>query len=178
VTVTNTGTHAFGVQPDDVTLSAEGDMVGQGGTPGSTGTLTGTVGPGVSRTGQLTFVVPRAALPELTLLYHAQGLGLVASIPLGGAGTTPDGSTPTPSATPGAAVSVASDTFNRMVSNGWGSADAGGGWLILDTLANWSVAPGAGSITVSAGGEERAYLSSVVVQDGEILAKVVLPRST
>jgi hypothetical protein len=92
VTVTNTGPQAFGVQPDDFTLSAEGDMFGQGGAPGATGTLTGTVGPGVSRAGQLRFVVPRAALPALTLLYHPLGLGLVASIPLGGAGTTPGGS--------------------------------------------------------------------------------------
>jgi hypothetical protein len=71
VTVTNTGTHAFGVQPDDFTLSAEGDRVGQGGTPGSTGTLTGTVGPGVSHARQLSFVVPRA-MPALTLTLHVR----------------------------------------------------------------------------------------------------------
>jgi hypothetical protein len=81
-TVTNTGTHAFAVRPNDFTLSAEGDMFAQGGAPGSPGTLIGTLGPGVSRVGQITFVVPRAALTHLALLYHSRGQSLVVSIPL------------------------------------------------------------------------------------------------
>jgi hypothetical protein len=45
---------------------------------------------------------------------------------------------------------IASDSFNRTVSNGWGTADLGGSWTVLDSPANWSVAPGAGSISVGA----------------------------
>src|SRR5437016_5042760 len=41
-----------------------------------------------------------------------------------------------------AATLIASDTFNRTVSNGWGTADQGGSWTVLDTSSNWSVSPG------------------------------------
>ncbi len=42
---------------------------------------------------------------------------------------------------------IASDSFNRTVSNGWGTADLGGSWTVLDTPANWSVAPGQAAST-------------------------------
>jgi DNA-binding beta-propeller fold protein YncE len=71
---------------------------------------------------------------------------------------------------------IASDSFNRTVSNGWGTADQGGSWAVLDTPPNWSVAPGAGSIIVTANGQGRAVLGSVSVQDVDLLAKIVLPR--
>ncbi|MFL5628882.1 MAG: hypothetical protein ACJ788_25140 [Ktedonobacteraceae bacterium] len=71
---------------------------------------------------------------------------------------------------------IASDSFNRTVSNGWGTADLGGSWTVLDTPANWSVAPGAGSINVTANGEDRSLLPSVVIQDVDLLTKIVLPR--
>src|SRR5690349_14508439 len=71
---------------------------------------------------------------------------------------------------------IASDSFNRSVSNGWGTADLGGSWTVLDTPANWSVAPGAGSISVGATAQDRGVLGSVAVQDVDLLAKIVLPR--
>jgi DNA-binding beta-propeller fold protein YncE len=77
-----------------------------------------------------------------------------------------------------AATLIASDTFNRTVSNGWGAADQGGNWTVLDTSSSWSVAPGAGSIAVGANVQQRAVLSSVSAQDVDLLAKVVLPRCT
>jgi streptogramin lyase len=138
VTVTNTGTQAFGVQPDDLALSAEGDMLGQGGTPSSTRTLTGTVGPGVSHARQLRFVVPRAALPELTLLYHARGPDVIASVPLGGASIVP-AATGAPTTSLAASVPlveaagfsmtntsatgnyIIEDTFTRPNQTGWGT---------------------------------------------------------
>src|SRR5947209_6356541 len=85
-----------------------------------------------------------------------------------------------PPATPGASAgtTTASDSFNRTVSNGWGTADVGGPWTILDTASNWSVSPGAGSITVASNGQERGYLGSVTTQDVEMVAKVVLPKSS
>ncbi|HTD19099.1 MAG TPA: hypothetical protein VK667_06155, partial [Ktedonobacteraceae bacterium] len=73
-------------------------------------------------------------------------------------------------------TTIASDSFNRTVSNGWGNADQGGSWTVLDTPANWSVAPGAGSINVSASSQGRGVLGSLVVQDVDLLAKIVLPR--
>src|SRR5690348_14906569 len=75
-------------------------------------------------------------------------------------------------------VTVASDSFNRTVSGGWGTADVGGSWTVLDTAANWSVTPGIGSISVPATGQQRAVLSSVSVQNVNLLAKIVLPRCT
>jgi hypothetical protein len=101
VTVTSTGSHAFAVSPNHFTLSAEGDMFCQGGAPGAAGTLTGTVGPGGARTDHLGFVVPRAALRELTLLYHPLGQSLVASIRLSGATTVPLATEPTPTSPAG-----------------------------------------------------------------------------
>src|SRR6266487_3722701 len=71
---------------------------------------------------------------------------------------------------------IASDRFNRTVSNGWGTADLGGSWTVLDTPANWSVAPGAGSINVAATAQARGVLGSVSVQDVDLLAKIALPR--
>jgi hypothetical protein len=41
---------------------------------------------------------------------------------------------------------IASDSFNRTASNGWGTASSGGSWTVLDTPTSWSVTPGAGSI--------------------------------
>src|SRR5438105_1031509 len=78
----------------------------------------------------------------------------------------------------GAGTTLACDSFNRTVSNGWGTADVGGPWTILDTASNWSVSPGAGSITVASNGQERGYLGSVTTQDVEMVAKVVLPKSS
>ena len=75
-----------------------------------------------------------------------------------------------------ASAGIASDTFNRTVSNGWGTADQGGSWTILDTPTAWSVTPGAGNITVAGNGQARGVLSNIAVQDVDILAKIVLPR--
>jgi hypothetical protein len=69
-------------------------------------------------------------------------------------------------------------SFNRTVSGGWGTADVGGSSTVLDTAADWSVAPGIGSIAVPAGGQQRAVLGSVSVQNVNLLAKIVLPRCT
>src|SRR6266700_3048059 len=82
------------------------------------------------------------------------------------------------SAAPQANTVIASDNFNRTVSNGWGSADQGGSWTLLDTPAYWSVTPGAGKVNVVANGQERGVLSSVSTQDVDLLAKIVLPRCT
>lgn len=71
---------------------------------------------------------------------------------------------------------IVSDSFNRTVSKGWGTADLGGSWTVLDHPAHWSVAPGAGSINAAANTQNRGVLGSVAVQDVDLLAKIVLPR--
>ena len=73
---------------------------------------------------------------------------------------------------------IASDSFNRTVSNGWGTANLGGSWTVLDNTANWSVKPGSGSINVAANGQERGILGSISVQDVDLYTKLVLPRCT
>jgi hypothetical protein len=77
-----------------------------------------------------------------------------------------------------AGAQVASDGFNRTVSGGWGAADVGGPWAILDTPASWSVSPGTGSIGVPATAQRRGLLRSVSVRDVDLLAKITLPRCT
>jgi len=76
----------------------------------------------------------------------------------------------------GASGGIASDTFNRKVSNGWGTADQGGPWSVLDTPSAWSVAPGVGSVTIASNTQARAVLGGVTVQDVDLLTKIVLPR--
>ena len=71
---------------------------------------------------------------------------------------------------------VASDSFSRTVSGGWGTADVGGAWTVLDSAASWSVSPGTGSVGAPATAQRRAVLSSVSVQDVDLVAKVTLPR--
>src|SRR5207244_9765157 len=69
VTVTNTGPLAFLVQPSDFALSAEGDIFGPAQAPVLSAAGSGMVQHGGSRAGLLTFLVPTATLPRLSLLY-------------------------------------------------------------------------------------------------------------
>jgi hypothetical protein len=73
---------------------------------------------------------------------------------------------------------IASDSFNRTIKSGWGNANKGGWWTIVGSPWSWSISKGAGSVTVGANSEERAYLSSISTQDVNIKEKIVLPRCT
>src|SRR5256886_3292035 len=84
-------------------------------------------------------------------------------------------SSPPPSPSPTPSIAVA-DAFNRSVTNAWGTGDVGSVETVIDTADNWSVSPGAGRITVGAGGQERAVLGSISVQDVDLLAEMQLPR--
>ena len=75
-----------------------------------------------------------------------------------------------------ASGALVTDTFQRTVSGGWGSADSGGAWTILDTTKSWSVTPGMGSIAVTAYAQQRAVLSGVSAQDVDIQAEMVIPK--
>ena len=77
--------------------------------------------------------------------------------------------TPIPTGTPTTGTAAA-DSFQRTVTSGWGSADTGGWWTVVGSPWNWSVSPGAGSVTVGANSEERAYLSSFTIQDVDVVS--------
>jgi PKD repeat protein len=63
-------------------------------------------------------------------------------------------------------VDFATDTFNRTVSNGWGTADLGGNWTTSGTAANFSVTPQTGNIVLPAAGNTRSvYLGSTTRTD-------------
>jgi hypothetical protein len=85
-------------------------------------------------------------------------------------------STPTPTSNP-PGNAFATDGFPRTLASGWGTAVAGGWWTVVGSPWQWSVLPGAGSVTVSPGAEERAYLSSQQAQDVDVTEKVSLPQS-
>jgi PKD repeat protein len=48
---------------------------------------------------------------------------------------------------------IALDTFGRTVTSGWGSANVGGAWTALNSAANLSVVPGAGTLQLSSAGQ-------------------------
>jgi PKD repeat protein len=57
---------------------------------------------------------------------------------------------------------LATDSFNRTVSSGLGSADKGGPWTTVGAASNLSVAPSAASLLMpAAGGQASAYLPGV-----------------
>ena len=63
----------------------------------------------------------------------------------------------------GVVTLFASDTFNRTVAGGLGTADLGGAWTrVGGTAANLSVAPGSASFLMpAASAQDSAYLASV-----------------
>src|SRR3954468_3243935 len=82
---------------------------------------------------------------------------------LGATGTTTKQVTVTQPTGP---VDFATDTFNRTVSNGWGTADLGGNWTTSGTAAKFSVTPQTGNIVLPAAGNTRSvYLGSTTRTD-------------
>jgi PKD repeat protein len=61
----------------------------------------------------------------------------------------------TVTAPPPGPVVLAADAFGRTATSGWGNADTGGAWTVASTAANYSVADGAGRITLGAAGISR-----------------------
>jgi hypothetical protein len=73
---------------------------------------------------------------------------------------------------------AASDTFQRSIPSGWGSADSGGWWTVVGSPWAWSVASGAGTVAAAPASRETGYLSQFNIQDTDVLERVVLPRCT
>ncbi|UOX99769.1 PKD domain-containing protein [Blastococcus sp. PRF04-17] len=75
----------------------------------------------------------------------------------------------TVSGTPGPAV-LATDTFNRTVSGGLGTADVGGPWTVWQGGTRQSVSPGAASFALpGAGNNTASYLNGVSQTSAEVL---------
>ncbi|MEV8214404.1 PKD domain-containing protein [Leifsonia sp. NPDC077715] len=63
--------------------------------------------------------------------------------------------------TSGTTTALARDAFQRTVSGGWGSADAGGAWTASGSATSFSVASGVGQMVDAAGGTLIQTLGSV-----------------
>jgi PKD repeat protein len=73
----------------------------------------------------------------------------------------------------------ATDTFERSVSGGLGTADAGGTWTTSGAASKYSVANGAGMLTSpTAGAMENAYLSSVSSSDTDAQMTFALQQAS
>lgn len=72
---------------------------------------------------------------------------------------------------------VASDTFGRTVSGGWGSADTGGSYTVQGTAADYGVASGSGTMTVTSAGSTRfALLNTPSARDIDIVFRVAVNK--
>lgn len=81
----------------------------------------------------------------------------------------------TPAVASQAAVeTVASDSFSRTVSQGWGTAESGGKW-VLDSTNRSSVNGSQGVIQVPRGGQRTAYLPSEITGAHEATGTFTFP---
>jgi PKD repeat protein len=71
----------------------------------------------------------------------------------------------------------ASDTFERTVSNGLGTADVGGPWTLTGTASAFSTGNGAGHIVGAVSASRAAYLASVRQSDIDMTFDVALDRT-
>ena len=77
-----------------------------------------------------------------------------------------------------AGQTIASDGFNRTVSNGWGTADVGGAWTRTGAAANFAVTAGQGSIKMpTAGAGPSISLNSVSADSTDTTVSMKLEGS-
>ena len=78
---------------------------------------------------------------------------------------------------PVGAVTYASDSFNRTVASGLGTANTGGAWALSNTASNYLVSGSYAAFQQPAGGAQRyAYLTGVSSTDTAVDVDVVLPQ--
>ena len=179
-----TGTHTFAFQSYQATTLSSApapSISGFAPTSGSVGSSVTISGSNFTGASAVSFGGTSASV--FTVNSDSQ---ITATVPAGASSgpisvTTPNGTgTSTTSFTVSSGAVLASDSFNRTMSGGWGTADVGGPWTVLDTKANWSVSPGTGSVS-SVGGTsatQRALLNNVNVQDVDVLTKITMPFCT
>ncbi len=80
---------------------------------------------------------------------------------------------PPPPPPPPPAATYATDQFERVASNGWGSADTGGPYSLQGSPADFSVTGGTGQISVpSAGANRAAFLNGISRRDVDVTFSV------
>ena len=67
-----------------------------------------------------------------------------------------------------------SDTFNRTVTNGLGTANVGGAWSTVGAASGFSVSPGAAAYRLAAGAQLTGFLPSAPRTDADVLTGVSL----
>lgn len=77
---------------------------------------------------------------------------------------------------PVGAVTYASDSFNRTVASGLGTADSGGAWSLSNTASNYLVSGSYAGFQQTAGAQRYAYLTGVSATDTAVDVDVVLPQ--
>jgi N-acetylneuraminic acid mutarotase len=76
---------------------------------------------------------------------------------------------------------VAQDAFGRTVSSGWGTADIGGAWTVLQGQAsNFSVVSGVGNVVTPTNSNQQiaAHLGSVSARDVDFKGTIGFPDTT
>jgi PKD repeat protein len=96
--------------------------------------------------------------------------------------TVTDNSGATNTATQNVVVSTvttfASDTFNRTLSGGWGSADVGGAWSLAGGTTPFSVTPGTGKMAqAAAGAAPGAFLKGLTLGDTDATVDVAMDQA-
>ena len=77
-------------------------------------------------------------------------------------------STTTRSVSVTAPTVLATDAFNRTISNGWGTADTGGAWTLTTAAGNFAVGGGVGTVNLATSSGPTAFLSSVSGRDVDL----------
>ncbi len=76
-----------------------------------------------------------------------------------------------------AVVQLASDTFSRTLTSGWGSADSGGSWSVNGSASNAFVGSGFGSLRMpSAGSGPSVYLAGLSSNDTDLVTSFSLDK--
>ncbi|MHB1491643.1 MAG: PKD domain-containing protein, partial [Cellulomonas sp.] len=74
-------------------------------------------------------------------------------------------------------VPFAVDSFSRTVTNGWGTADAGGLWTLSGSSSQYGVSAGSGKFTIAAAGyAPRTQLRGVTVGDVDVSSQLSLDK--
>lgn len=67
---------------------------------------------------------------------------------------------------------LATDTFGRVLSNAWGTADTGGPWTLSGTASAFSVAGGAGVVAIGPGSTREARLAGVSTSNAVVTVRI------
>src|SRR4051812_14868442 len=73
-----------------------------------------------------------------------------------------------------ATYTAATDSFTRTVSNGLGTADAGGSWSLEGSASRFSVSGGTGRLAMTAAAQLSGYLPATAIRDTDVAATVGL----